>query len=307
MKITQYHVENISASDNIYNKYTISVARSTRKLLFSNWFLVFVVLLIIVTTMFSVYYGAKDTGTSIFDSSYWSTGVVLMTTATFIAAIAGILGDLMMDRANKIALPFYFIYIFVYGAQCYFWSLYYEMFQQFLVFILVLLSLINWGRKNAKEEETKIKFLNVWSFSILCITILIITILLGSIMEWVVNPWIGNATIIGADGFVDYDLTPWWALRGEDPYPFMDAYVFISFLGAWLLFTKKYQNAYWIMFASIMGYFVVYGLMAFQQHVSSYIVYFVTNFFYIFLNQTGMSNWNVTYLAQEGDVRLEIE
>lgn len=307
MKINTFKVESISERNTFYNRYTISVCQKTRKMLFSNSFIVFVICIVTLSTILSVYYGALDYDESIFDASYWSAGVIAMTSLTFIAAISGIMGDLMMDRTSKVALPFYFAYIIIYGVQCYFWSLYYEMIQQAVVFILVFISLLNWGRKNASEEDTKIKFLNRWDFYLLCIGLIGTTIILGSLMWWVINPWIDNASVYDADGWLDYGLTPWWAWRGADPYPFLDAYAFVSFLGAWILFTKRYQNAYWVMLASIIGYFFIYGLMAFQQGISSYVVYFATNFFYLFLNQTGMSNWNVTYLAQQEMVNIEIK
>ncbi len=299
MKINTYEVENISAKNNLYNNYTIKVAKGTRKILFSNLFLLFIVCLIILSTLFATYYGALDYGTSIFEAEYWSTGVILMTSVTFIVAISGILGDLMMDRASKLALPCYLIYIILYGGQCYFWALYYEMLQQLIVLTLVIISLFNWGRKSSAKEETDIKLLNKWDFSLLIIGLLLTSLLLGSIMKWVINPAIYNASI-------DTALIPWWALRGEDPYPFLDAYALVMFIGAWILFTKRYQNAFWVMFACIIGYFFVYGLMAFQQGISSYIVYFVTNFVYLFLNQTGMSNWNIMYLEQQEKVKIKV-
>ena len=306
MRINNYEVENISAKNNFYNNYTIKLAKGTRKILFSNLFLLFIVCLIILSTMFSIYYGAIYYGQSIFDAEYWSIGVILMTSITFVVAISGILGDLMMDRASRLALPFYIMYIVLYGSQCYFLALYYEMLQQMMVLILVIISLFRWGRKTSKEEDIKIKFLNKLDFLLLLIGLIVTTILLGSIMEWVINPLIKNASIYDKDGSLNYNLTPWWALRGTDPYPFLDAYVLIMFIGAWILFTKRYQNAFWVMFACIVGYFFVYGLMSFKQGISTYIVYFITNFVYLFLNQTGMSNWNIMYLEQEEKVKIKV-
>lgn len=281
----------------LYNSYSTFVSKHTRKMLFSWWFIVFCILIIIITTIIALLLDAKAYGiTSISDITPL---IGLMTSVTFVVAVCGIMGDLMMDRGSKISLPFYIVYIILYGFQCYYWALYYEMLQQLIVLVLVLISLVNWGLKNSKPENEKIKYLDTNKFLYIVLGIIIITIALGSIMEWAINPWIDNNLIYDADGWLDYDLTPWWALRGLDPYPFLDAFVLVAFLGAWMLFTRRYYNAYWIMFMCIIGYFFVYGLMAFEQGYNSYIVYFAVNFVYLFLNQTGMSNWTVLYNEQK--------
>ncbi len=280
-----------------YYSYSKVVSKNSRKVLFSNWFIVFVVLVITITTMLVAFIPLFG-GTPI-NSDAWTFGMRLMMAITFVVAISGILGDLMMDRASKLALPFYITYIILYGVQCYFWALYYEMLQQLLVLILVIISLIKWGTKNSSEENVKIKSLDSNYFLYILIAVVIISFILGLIMDIVVNPWIGNNIVLDALGNIDYENTSKIFWRGEDPYPFMDAFVFITFIAAWVLFTKRYYNAFWMMFICIIGYFIVYGLMAFDQGVNSYVVYFITNFFYLVLNQTGMCNWTIMYLEQE--------
>ncbi len=281
-----------------YYSYTNVVSKYSRRILYSKWFVVFVILVIICSTMLAAFIPSLG-GVAIGNES-WTIGMKLMLSITFVVAISGILGDLMMDRASKIALPFYITYIILYGLQCYFWALYYEMLQQILVMIFVIISLISWGTNKSKPENEKIKYLEGKYFSYILITLFVITLILGGVMEWLVNPWISNNTIFNIDGNVDYSLTPKWAWRGIDPYPFLDAFVFISFVFAWVLFTRRYYNAFWLMFMCIIGYFFVYGLMAFDQGINSYFVYLITNIFYLVLNQTGMSNWTVMYLEQEG-------
>ncbi len=281
----------------IYFAYSEVVSRGTRKMLFSNWFLVFSILIIVISTMLTMFIPALG-GSPMFESETYTGIFILTATVTFIVAVSGIMGDLMMDRGSKTALWFYFIYIVLYGTQCYFWALYYEMLQQMIVFVLVLFTLINWKVNKGGEQDTEIKYLPLDKFLYILGGIIVIAIALGLIMDLVINPWIGDNYVSGPDGWPDYELTPWWALRGEDPYPYIDAFALVTFLGAWSLFTRRYYNAYWLMLICILTYFVVYGLMAFQQGVPSYIVYFITNFFYLFLNQTGMSNWTVMYLNQ---------
>lgn len=277
-----------------YYSYTTTVCKATRKMLFSPWFIAFFVCVIILSTLLASYL-------PVFGGYTGRTGLgQLMLAITFIAAVSGIMGDLMMDRGSKIAFPCYITYIVLYGTQCYFWALYYEMIQQMIVLTLVLTAMIRYGLNGSSEENTKIQFLSWDKFLYILLGVLIVSFTLGSIMEWVVNPWISNNYVVGLDGWPDETLTPWWALRGEDPYPFLDAFVLVCFIGAWAMFTRKYYNAFWLMFICVMAYFVVYGLMAFQQGNSAYITYFITNFFYIFLNQTGMSNWTVMYMEQEG-------
>ena len=229
----------------------------------------------------------------------WTVAASLMFLATFIAALTGVMGDLYMDRASKLSLVFYFTYIIIYFVQCYFWALYYEMLQQAITFVLVIISTLNWGRKKSTKEDEEIKYMKADSFAIIISIAFAIFIVLGVIMQFVVNPWISSNYFIGADGQVDTTLTPWWAQRGVDPLPFLDSFVLVMFLTSWGFFTKRYINAYWTMLACIMAYFLVYGFMAFGEGISNYISYFVANFFYLFLNQTGMSNWSMMYFEQE--------
>ncbi len=279
-----------------YDTYTSVVSKNTRKLLYSKLFIVFVILVISTTVLITAFVPLFG-GTPINDE--WTNAMRLMLLITYIVAVSGILGDLMMDRASKVALPLYITYIILYGFQCYVWALYYEMLQQALVFILVVISLLNWGRKNNHNDD--IQYLKFNYFIIVLLILLIITVLLGSIMEWIINPWIGDNIILDINGNIDYENTGKLFWRGVDPYPFLDAFVFVIFIGAWILFTKRYYNAFWLMFICIIGYFFVYGLMAIEQGINSYWVYLVTNVFYLFLNQTGMSNWTVIYNQARSD------
>jgi len=282
--------------DGLYYSYVSVVRKKSRPILFSRYFIIFTILFISSFTTMAALIPAWG-GLSIHGG--WTFGLTLMFSATFVAAITGVMGDLYMDRASKASLIFYFIYIIIYFIQCYFWALYYEMFQQIITFILVVISTMNWGRKKATKKETEIKFMDINSYGIIMVTAFLISIGLGIIMKFSINPWINNHYIVNANGTVDKNLTPWWAQRGVDPLPFLDSFVLVMFLTAWGFFTKRYVNAYWTMFACIMGYFLVYGYMAFGQGIPNYISYFIVNFFYLFLNQSGMSNWSMMYFEQE--------
>lgn len=282
--------------NNIYFKYTKTFGKYSRNILFSKLFVISTILFISTITLMVLLISSLNNGYNIFDHSTYGSSYGILTALfalTYISSISGVMGDLYMDRLSKVAMPFYLLYILTYSIQCWYWALYYELLQQAIVLFFVIKTFITWN--GVKYTNEPVKMLSKKNMYITLIIIIVVTIILGSIMNWVINPLIENSIII-VDGSIDSSLTPWWAIRGIDPLPFLDALVVLSFLISWYLFSKKYLNAYWVMLISIIVYFIIYAIFIFAYGQHNYIIYFITNFFYLFLNQTGMCNWTNEFI-----------
>ncbi len=248
------------------NKYT-------RKLLYSKYIIAFVISFITLVTIFS-FIPFFFRGTEINDKSlsdWQENGRAWIIYSWFgialLSSIVGILGDVFIHRNNKLCFVFYFIFISVYFLNGIILHLWYDTIQQFLILGIVIVACKNWG-KESKNTLAPIRKQKHFYLFITLIVLLVLTFIFGMLMSM----WLGKTTF-------------------ADPKPYIDAFTTLTFIGAWILMTRKYLSAYLLYFLCTIATLIIY------IELNAWI-YVATNIIYIGLYIIGFSNWIQIYYEQ---------
>lgn len=178
---------------------------------------------------------------------------------SFVSALVGILGDLFLHRNNKKCFIFYFIFVFSYFSSCIILFLWFEAIEQIIVFFLVLLAYLNWGKKN--NESKKITSANKYLILVLILALILFTFIFAFLIKSLLD---------------DTDFA--------DQAAYLDAFVTLSFLIGWFLLIKKYIEAYLFYILSTIAAII----LSIDYHTW---VYLFSNLFYLFLYFLGVNNW----------------
>ncbi len=246
----------------------------TRKLLYSRYIVIFVICFITFVTILSFipfFFMESPIADKTLNDWQGENRAWIMYSWFGIAlfsSIVGILGDVFIHRNNKLCFIFYFIFIFIYFLNGVILHLWYETFQQFLVLGIVIVACLNWG-KESEGTLTPIRKQNHFYLFLVIVIVLILTFILGITMN----------KILGESVFAD-------------PASYLDAFILLTFIGGWLLMTKKYLSAYLLYFLCTIATLVLY--IEFNAWI-----YVATNIIYIGLYIIGFSNWIQLYYEQK--------
>ena len=80
----------------------------------------------------------------------------------------------------------------------------------------------------------------------------------------------------------------------SDPYPYLDAIISVTFIGGWVLMIKKYMHAYIVYIICTIAT-IILSIIFIINGSYYYLIYLVTNLFYLGLYVIGSSNWMQIY------------
>lgn len=187
----------------------------------------------------------------------------VLTSIAFISSILGLMGDVLLHRNNKMCFYFYFGFILIYIVNVAVNNLWYETVTQCLMLGIVFSAYMNWGLPGKEKDIITIKYINL---ALILTSIIAITCLLGVLMMV----------------FVTNDY--------KDPYPYLDAFISVTFFGGWIMMTRKIFQAYIIYVLCTIATLVLCILMI-TSGSYYYLIYTGTNIFYLIFYAIGSSNW----------------
>ncbi|NOQ50507.1 MAG: hypothetical protein GQ557_02480 [Mycoplasmataceae bacterium] len=252
---------------------TKKVNNKTKHLLYSKQLIIFVTIIITIVTIISFWSFYFNQGT-ISGHSYqdlkdsnWAWVSYFWFSVAIMSSFFGIVGDVYLHRNDKKCFFFYFGYIFVFVFYAMILFLWYDLIQELLVLVLVLMAYKNWGHQE-KSDPVPIKVQS----SKMMITYWVLIIGLSLFFGWIM------ILILGDTSFAD-------------PKPFLDAFTTLTFFAGWILMVKKYLNAYLVYAVGTIASLVI------NLTIHSWI-HFSTDIIYIALYFIGFNNWIQIYYEQ---------
>ncbi len=249
---------------NLY-KTTKKINDSTKNFLYSKKIIILVFIFLFTTSLIPFILSLLN------EKVGWD--FYLLSVVAFVSSLGGLYGDIFIHRNDKRCFYFYFFYIFIYLINVVFNRLWYETIEQIIILILVTVSYFNWGKP---KKEDKINTMTWKLFFVYSLIFFIISILLGSLMMFYLNGFLGD---------------------NKDPYPFLDAFTAVTFIGGWVLMSKKYIHAYIIYIISNV-FIIILSILFIIDGSYYYLIYLITNLFYLGLYVIGSSNWTQIYYEE---------
>ena len=85
----------------------------------------------------------------------------------------------------------------------------------------------------------------------------------------------------------------------QDPYPYLDSLIAVTFISGWILMIKKYIQAYIIYFICTIATIILCMFFIINDNYYFYLIYLVTNLFYLGFYIIGSSNWIQIYVEND--------